>query len=1650
MRPLGQLPGTANHTFSHGINSVQPDQQRQLNDDKRDYILEELAVLEGCMAEGLGFPLTKQEESAHEYPLFIVYPGEEEDAFIEGKKQLKELAQNKRFNYDVRWLGVSIHEARQERDSSKNSSTINNHLQARITNQTLLKQLLQAKTKRVLILISINKSYMMSNILSKKIQAIIKYFECLLQSCIALIEEGKDTKLPYEKERRRKYIEQLTGDWHIKFLAADTLQVYNEIGSEVEKTAAKKEYEARAAALYTELFPSVIEGVNKITHGKINVAITWSNWTAFLDEAKHKFGYGDKYAHLKKSYEDSKNNVAFREAVLKKGESYRNRREINKEKPTKEVNDQQGSSENISDLQLSDNNINPDYMWVVKALMLDLPKNEGQNLKYLSKGIFNCPQLPEKFVRRNEFLDKIKENLKDKPIVVLQGMGGIGKTDLALIHLYENYNDTFKIWINAKELERDFTKFSQLMGVTATNENSKKNNMPAIIEENKYSLIKKWLIENPKWIMVIDDLDNFDEVDKYLPQQDECQFRGHLVITSRKVTWPINKVNVIEVGLMNEEQAVKMLYLKSNRENVSTPSHSFNAVLENINLGEVARLVEYYPLALNKIGDYLSANPVSDFRKYYLEHFKEQMNGESFLSKLSHKYVSANFESSITNIWHEDKKSKQIYLAYDVLSICSFFIVGQIEIELIEVWLNQNLSQVKAEPIPCKRVLNQLREYCLIKHDEKNNFITMHRVLQEVVRHKLMLNAHKKSSDKNHSSPQALQSAMSLPELIISIMHCLINLSLKNENLYNSIGLNLREMRKYCKKYITENDLGINKKYIEVLNCLSKLYSHYKYECSEKRIIKEILMIHHKNEVICRLETVNYLHRLIKFYMRVIKFNVGYKPDIKYNLSEKSGSVCSKLGDKMGFGSSIMSARSRSTRLWIDDFSKFFFFHLRRSHDLLIEKYAKKCINLCEEALNILKIEESENKESIAKIELLLGAAFFVLCEYQKAQKSLTHSLSLFKDIKDSADLSKIIQCEFYLGKILLHHGDSDSALRKFQEILPKFEKVYGAKPNYVKELLSYLIYIHGKNEDYQKKFELLKKFLNIYIVNYGCHPVLYADIVYELSNLYGKFGKISKGEQLFDWLITTCEKQYGIGNINEKDFLILENKINKEPLKYLGFNFGHPLEELPTAYANFKKYDDNNNYLDQIHVLVRLAKLCGITRLKDQETFLDKILQIYKENNISIDINIGLALKNLGHLYRRHSEESSKVFYRGCSKSTINHFRACKESRQHFAFLYNALQIFTSLFGEMHLQVAMTLWHMYKLAKDFDKTKVSAMYILSRIIIIELKFYEVTDFRLIASLYALSKLHYLSGNINMAGDLLACAVPFCEKKYKVNPSFKYFESYESISVEIERNLDKMQVIYVIKILYILSDTYIKLQKIAKLIPILERALPYFRNIDLYKFVGANASFYWRLKITTIKYNLLQAYKIKAELSKANDLCRDILSTVRDIFTFGTIELNTREKIKELGEYIMDLEEYRSRVKNKDFFKSEPNINIKEWKELFFNTTTILDQITDEIPKCDMLQYDMIQSHTHTFFTQNPCGSMHVRWKTYPENRLSGQYIAHQIRFFTMEAKDADNARAFTRYLKENGFSAELKRAKEKPSVIVDITATKFSQIQNK
>src|SRR5881409_170328 len=136
------------------------------------------------------------------------------------------------------------------------------------------------------------------------------------------------------------------------------------------------------------------------------------------------------------------------------------------------------------------------------------------------------------FTGREEELADLKRSLisdqASRRVQVICGLGGVGKTQLALEYVYRNKNDYNVVWwINADEpatLALGYAKLATQLGMNIPEGTS--------LDDIRHAL-RRALNERSDWLLILDNAAGVEDVRNFIPQERT----GHVLITSRNPNW---------------------------------------------------------------------------------------------------------------------------------------------------------------------------------------------------------------------------------------------------------------------------------------------------------------------------------------------------------------------------------------------------------------------------------------------------------------------------------------------------------------------------------------------------------------------------------------------------------------------------------------------------------------------------------------------------------------------------------------------------------------------------------------------------------------------------------------------------------------------------------------------------------------------------------------------------------------------------------------------------------------------------------------------------------------------------------------------------------------------------------------------------------
>lgn len=221
------------------------------------------------------------------------------------------------------------------------------------------------------------------------------------------------------------------------------------------------------------------------------------------------------------------------------------------------------------------------------------------------------------FTGREALLWQLRERLKAEKRValtqpqILSGLGGIGKTQIALEYAYR-YRDNYRavLWVEAettKTLMADYRALAHLFQLP------EKDNSDTYMMRDA---VKRWFQNHTRWLLIYDNVEDLELLQTALPDVNQ----GHILITTRSQI--IGTLGVhIDLQKMELEEATLLLLRRAKL----LRSDQFLAVAEAPLLAQAKELVELldsFPLALDQAGAYIEETACG--LTAYLEHYTTQ------------------------------------------------------------------------------------------------------------------------------------------------------------------------------------------------------------------------------------------------------------------------------------------------------------------------------------------------------------------------------------------------------------------------------------------------------------------------------------------------------------------------------------------------------------------------------------------------------------------------------------------------------------------------------------------------------------------------------------------------------------------------------------------------------------------------------------------------------------------------------------------------------------------------------------------------------------------------------------------------------------------------------------------------------------------
>ena len=328
------------------------------------------------------------------------------------------------------------------------------------------------------------------------------------------------------------------------------------------------------------------------------------------------------------------------------------------------------------------------------------------------------------FTGRREFLKILKEKLFDQApqkhshCVALYGMGGIGKTQIALEYVYTNRDSYDKIyWISAVDQTSLLSGYQKIVI---------KAGLKALLHLKPVEAAEDllhWLSQERSWLIVIDNLDDIDVVTGFLPQNGPNK---HTLITSRNPNAGGIPAEGLEVPLLDPADSINLLSILSNIDIVVNSSESAQAALIVHELG-------YLPLAIEQAAAYVR-EVAGKFDTFLDDYHKSHNDVHQWISQGYRPYPHSIATTWLMSFNIVRKSNPQ---AAELFQILSFLNPDGVLIDFLESGIkafHDDLREVVSSQINRSKALIELEKCSMLKWNRQTRTLAIHRLMQAAIR----------------------------------------------------------------------------------------------------------------------------------------------------------------------------------------------------------------------------------------------------------------------------------------------------------------------------------------------------------------------------------------------------------------------------------------------------------------------------------------------------------------------------------------------------------------------------------------------------------------------------------------------------------------------------------------------------------------------------------------------------------------------------------------------------------------------------------------------------------------------------------------------------------------------------------------------------
>ena len=344
--------------------------------------------------------------------------------------------------------------------------------------------------------------------------------------------------------------------------------------------------------------------------------------------------------------------------------------------------------------------------------------------------IWNVP-LPRNlfFIGREDLLSQLHAQLHQGRTAALSqalsGLGGIGKTQLAVEYAYRFHQDYQAVlWAHAESTETLISSYTEI--ATLLNLSVKDAQEQTVIIQ----AVKRWLQNHQDWLLILDNADELDILPAFLPPR----LGGHMIVTTRAIA-PGRFARRLLVETFPQEEGI--LFLLRRAGLIALDADVSQALPQDQALAKlITQEVGGLPLALDQIGAYLetTGSGLAAYWQKYQQHRIELLK--------EYRGMGADHPQPVATTWSLSfqRVEERNPAASDLLRLCAYLSPDAIGEDMLmqgASTLTPTLATVVADGYLLDRAIEALRAYSLIARDIHAKALAVHRLVQTVLRDSL-------------------------------------------------------------------------------------------------------------------------------------------------------------------------------------------------------------------------------------------------------------------------------------------------------------------------------------------------------------------------------------------------------------------------------------------------------------------------------------------------------------------------------------------------------------------------------------------------------------------------------------------------------------------------------------------------------------------------------------------------------------------------------------------------------------------------------------------------------------------------------------------------------------------------------------------------